>query len=143
MLSASSRIQLSAFAGAAPLQQRFLRTKAPQPPPFPTTATCPSPTCACAPTPELPEGFEIDHKAPLNGLISSYAQHVLVCTGKDDWPSKIEEDNSGDNLAADLKELLGRGGNYNDVCFGLDLRTWRSLDYRETAILTHVHPPPT
>lgn len=63
----------------------------------------------------MPEGLTIDYKTNLNGLISNYAQHVLICTGKDDWPSKIEEDNSGDNLAADLKELVGRGGVYNDV----------------------------
>ncbi|KAK4191364.1 Sucrase/ferredoxin-like-domain-containing protein [Podospora australis] len=85
-----------------------------KPPSFPTTPTCPSPTCACSPTPDLPEGVEIDHKTELNGVMSSYAQHVLICTGKDDWPSKIEEDNGGDNLAADLKELIGRGGKYND-----------------------------
>lgn len=63
----------------------------------------------------MPEGLAIDHKTKLNGLISNYAQHVLICTGKDDWPSKIEDENSGDNLAADLKELIGRGGVYNDV----------------------------
>ena len=63
----------------------------------------------------MPEGLGIDRKTPLNGMMPGYAQHVLVCTGKDDWPSKIEEDNSGDNLAADLRELLGRGGVYNDV----------------------------
>jgi hypothetical protein len=63
----------------------------------------------------MPEGLEIDRTTPLNGLISNYAQHVLVCTGKDDWPSRIEDDNSGDNLAADLRELVGRGGVYNDV----------------------------
>lgn len=66
----------------------------------------------------MPEGLEIDHKSPLNGLISSYAQSVLVCTGHADWPSKIEEENSGDNLAADLKELVGRKGVYNDVSYG-------------------------
>lgn len=64
--------------------------------------------------------MEIDHNAPLNGLISNYAQHVLICTGKDDWPSRIEEDNSGDNLAADLRELLGRGGQYSDVSISLN-----------------------
>ncbi|KAH8663939.1 FMI1 protein [Xylariales sp. PMI_506] len=79
-----------------------------------TVATCPLPTCDCAETPAMPEGLELDQKGKLNGLISSYAEQVLVCTGKDDWPSRIEEDNSGDNLAADLKELLGRGGVYSD-----------------------------
>ncbi|KAK3685586.1 Sucrase/ferredoxin-like-domain-containing protein [Podospora appendiculata] len=83
-------------------------------PEFPTVPSCPSPTCACAPTPALPEGFEIDHKTKINGLISNYAQQVLVCTGKDDWPSRIEEDSSGDNLAADLRELVGRGGIFSD-----------------------------
>lgn len=97
---------------AAP--RRALATKKTAPP-FPTTPTCPPPTCACAPTPELPPGLEIDREAPLNGLISNYAQHVLVCTGKDDWPSRIEEDNGGDNLAADLRELVGRGGKFSDV----------------------------
>ena len=63
----------------------------------------------------MPEGLDIDHKSKLNGLISNYHEHVLICTGKDDWPSRIEEDNSGDNLAADLKELFGRGGIYSDV----------------------------
>ena len=63
----------------------------------------------------MPDGLEIDHKGKLNGLISNYSEQVLICTGKDDWPSRIEEDNSGDNLAADLKELFGRGGVYSDV----------------------------
>lgn len=100
---------------ALAVPRRALATKSKTPPPFPTTPTCPSPTCACAATPELPEGFEIDRKASLNGLISNYAQHVLVCTGKDDWPSRIEEDNGGDNLAADLRELIGPKGKYSDV----------------------------
>ncbi|KAK4159354.1 Sucrase/ferredoxin-like-domain-containing protein [Cladorrhinum sp. PSN259] len=91
-----------------------LRTFATKAPSFPTIPTCPSPTCSCAPTPEFPPGFEIDRKTNINGLISNYAQHVLVCTGKDNWPSRIEDDNSGDNLAADLRELVGRGGQYSD-----------------------------
>lgn len=63
----------------------------------------------------MPLGSSIDQKANLNGLIAAYAQQVLICTGKTDWASRIEEDNSGDNLAADLKELLGRGGMFSDV----------------------------
>ncbi|ESZ92278.1 hypothetical protein SBOR_7318 [Sclerotinia borealis F-4128] len=62
----------------------------------------------------MPEGFEIDHLKPLNGTMAAYAEQVLICTGKPDWPSRIEEDNSGDNLAADIKELMGRGGMYSD-----------------------------
>lgn len=63
----------------------------------------------------MPEGLPIDHEGKLNGLISGYAEQVLICTGRGDWPSRIEEDSSGDNLAADLKELVGRGGIYSDV----------------------------
>jgi hypothetical protein len=63
----------------------------------------------------MPEGLEIDHSKPLNGTMAAYAEQVLVCTGKDDWLSRIEDENSGDNLAADIKELIGRGGVYSDV----------------------------
>ncbi len=63
----------------------------------------------------MPKGLEIDHSKSLNGTMAAYAEQVLVCTGKDDWLSRIEEENSGDNLAADIKELLGRGGVYSDV----------------------------
>jgi hypothetical protein len=91
------------------------RNVATRAPPFPVIPTCPPATCSCAPTPAVPEGLAIDRTTNLNGNISNYAQHVLVCTGKDDWSSRIEEDNAGDNLAADLKELLGRGGKYTDV----------------------------
>ncbi|RDL35412.1 Sucraseferredoxin-like protein [Venustampulla echinocandica] len=46
--------------------------------------------------------------------MSPYAEQVLICTGQGDWTSKIEEESSGDNLAADIKGLLGRGGIYAD-----------------------------
>lgn len=87
--------------------------------------TCPS-ACGdnnnnqCQPTPAMPDGLDIDHKGNLNGLITNYSEQVLICTGKDDWPSRIEDDNSGDNLAADLKELFGRGGVYSDVSYWPD-----------------------
>jgi len=63
----------------------------------------------------MPEGLEIDHAKPLNGTMAPYSEQVLICTGKPDWLSRIEEENSGDNLAADIKELMGRGGTYGDV----------------------------
>lgn len=88
-----------------------------KPPPFPTIPSCPSPTCSCAETPTMPEGLDIDHSKPLNGTMAAYAEQVLICTGKDDWVSRIEEENSGDNLAADIKELMGRGGIYSDVLY--------------------------
>lgn len=45
----------------------------------------------------------------------NHAQQVLICTGKDDWPSKIEDDDNGQNHAAMLRDLIGRGGPYSDV----------------------------
>jgi hypothetical protein len=63
----------------------------------------------------MPEGLKIDRCKPLNGTMASYAEQILICTGKPDWTSRIEDENDGDNLAADLKELLGRGGIYSDV----------------------------
>jgi len=62
----------------------------------------------------MPAGLEIDRSRPLNGTMAPYAEQVLICTGQPDWKSRIEEENDGDNLAADLKELLGRGGIYSD-----------------------------
>ncbi|KAG4427510.1 hypothetical protein IFR05_017005, partial [Cadophora sp. M221] len=64
--------------------------------------------------PAMPEGLPIDHSKPLNGTMAPYAEQVLICTGKDDWESKIEDENAGDNLAADIKELMGRGGVFSD-----------------------------
>ena len=72
--------------------------------------------------PALPDGLEIDHSKPLNGTMAPYSEQVLICTGQRDWKSRIEEENDGDNLAADLKKLLGRGGIYSDVCLCFTLR---------------------
>lgn len=93
-------------------------------PPFPTIPQCPSPACACASTPELPPDLPIEYNKPLNGTMAAYAEQVLVCTGKDDWVSRIEEENSGDNLAADIKELMGRGGIYSDVRIPVIIFQW-------------------
>lgn len=71
----------------------------------------------------MPPGKDIDHSKGLNGTMAAYAEQVLVCTGKEDWMSKIEEENSGDNLAADIKELVGRGGVYTDVSRTLGLKS--------------------
>ncbi|KAL3422708.1 Altered inheritance of mitochondria protein 32 [Phlyctema vagabunda] len=81
---------------------------------FPTIPKCPAATCRCSATPEMPEGLPIDYSKPLNGTMAGYSEQVLVCTGQNDWVSRIEEENSGDNLAADIKELMGRGGVYSD-----------------------------
>lgn len=64
--------------------------------------------------PAMPEGLEINYEKLLNGTMAAHAMQVLVCTGQTDWKSKIEEEKNGDNLAADLKELLLKG-EYSDV----------------------------
>ncbi|XEV05855.1 hypothetical protein FSHL1_011142 [Fusarium sambucinum] len=94
--------------------QSTRQTRPPPPPPFNTVPTCPEPTCGCAEPPKMPDDLPLDREGPLKGAIAGYAEHVLVCTGSADWPSKIEDDNDGDCLAADLKELFGRGGTYSD-----------------------------
>ncbi|KAF4976066.1 hypothetical protein FZEAL_7244 [Fusarium zealandicum] len=107
------------LAGISPVPRRAFAHKTrpsrpPPPPPFDTVPTCPEPTCGCAATPSMPEGLPLDREGPLKGAIAGYAEQVLVCTGRADWPSRIEDDDGGDNLAADLKELFGRGGTYSD-----------------------------
>lgn len=67
----------------------------------------------------MPEGLPIDHEQALNGTMAAYAQQLLVCTGKRDWTSRIEDDGENENwghLVRGLKRLLGRGGPYLDVC---------------------------
>lgn len=67
----------------------------------------------------MPEGLPIDHEQTLNGTMAAYAQQILVCTGKEDWTSRIENDGDGEGwggLVRGLKALLGRGGKYSDVC---------------------------
>ncbi|KAG5660699.1 hypothetical protein KAF25_003305 [Fusarium avenaceum] len=107
---------LTGFASASrrAFAQQARQTRTPPPPPFSTVPTCPEPTCGCAATPPIPEDMPLDREGPLKGAIAGYSEHVLVCTGNADWPSRIEDDNGGDCLAADLKELFGRGGTYSD-----------------------------
>ncbi len=64
--------------------------------------------------PKFPDGLEIDHSKPLNGTMAPYAEQLLVCTGQRDWTSRVEDENGGENIVADVKELVGRGGEYAD-----------------------------
>lgn len=50
-----------------------------------------------------------------------YAQHVVVRTGRDDWGSRIEDEDegvegTGVNFARSLKGLVGMGGKFFNVC---------------------------
>lgn len=57
--------------------------------------------------------------------MAPYAEQLLVCTGQSDWPSKVEDDHGGENLVADVKELIGRGGEFADVGFDFFLLSRR------------------
>lgn len=84
---------------------------------FSTIEKCPSPKCACAST---PTGLDIDHSRDLNGTMAAYTQHIVVFTGQRDWTSRIEDDGAGTGwgeLVRKLKEKLGRGGEFANVCY--------------------------
>ncbi|CZT18794.1 related to sucrose cleavage protein [Ramularia collo-cygni] len=80
------------------------------PPPFPVIETCPSPTCQCR---EAPAGLEIEREQSLNGSMAAYAEQILISTGKNDWKSRIEEE-EGAVLIRQMKKLLLKGGKYVD-----------------------------
>ncbi|RPB00174.1 hypothetical protein L873DRAFT_1681485 [Choiromyces venosus 120613-1] len=82
------------------------------------TETCP-PSCACS-LESLPEDLDIDRVTPLKGTMANYYRHLLVCTGRSDWASKIELDvaEPGGGLAGKIKELTavrGGGGKRKDL----------------------------
>lgn len=85
----------------------------------------------------MPEGLDIDHKKPLTGTVPRYARHVVIRTGRDDWSSRIEDEESsvqalqgseqeegpgktGVNFAKAVKALVGPRGKYHDVCTDQD-----------------------
>lgn len=49
-----------------------------------------------------------------------YAEQVLVSTGRDDWKSRIEEEDEAD-FVRELKGLLGRGGKFCDPYYNIAL----------------------
>lgn len=99
--------------GHAPLSSyRYnSHTNSPQVP-LRTVDTCPAPTCACAAT---PEGLHIDQELPLLNTKPPYDRHLVICTGRSDWTSRIEDDETSPNLAKGLKALMGPKGLLYDV----------------------------
>jgi hypothetical protein len=49
--------------------------------------------------------------------MAAYAQHLVVSTGKDDWSSRIEDEEglTGDFVRG-IKGVIGKGGEGFDVC---------------------------
>lgn len=62
----------------------------------------------------MPEGLDIDLKQNLNGTMAPYAEQILVCTGKNDWSSRIESDPDS-IMARGIKSFFVRDGIYSDV----------------------------
>tara|TARA_R110002003_G_scaffold214_38_gene16316 strand:+ start:1425 stop:1622 length:198 start_codon:yes stop_codon:yes gene_type:complete len=49
--------------------------------------------------------------------MAAYSEHVLLCTGKDDWHSNIEhEDGATGAFVKGLKGVIGKGSAGFDVC---------------------------
>lgn len=106
------------------LYVRFQSTKSTSPayrPRWQVTPSCPAPTCTCSAT---PEGLNIKRDGPMS--MPRYRAHIIVRTGRTNWASKIEDDESsiegqgwldkpGPNLAKVLKQMLGPGGKYYNV----------------------------
>ncbi|KAF2137330.1 uncharacterized protein K452DRAFT_291718 [Aplosporella prunicola CBS 121167] len=81
--------------------------------PFPVIESCPAPTCECRPYPQFPEDLPIDRKQNLNGTMAAYGEQILIATGKDDWTSKIEDDENS-LFQRQLRDLLVRNGELCD-----------------------------
>ncbi|KAK5108089.1 hypothetical protein LTR62_008806 [Meristemomyces frigidus] len=81
-------------------------------PPVPVIDHCPSPTCQCRAS---PAGLDIEREQNLNGSMPTYAEQIILSTGRSDWPSRIEEEESKDGaFVRQLKGLLLKGGKYAD-----------------------------
>lgn len=62
----------------------------------------------------LPPGLEVDTVLPLSNTAPPYNKHVVINTGRSNWCSKIAAEKDP-NMAKDLKELLGLGGELHNV----------------------------
>ena len=82
-------------------------------PPFPVVQECPSPTCQCR---ETPAGLDIERESSLNGSMPTYAEHVIVSSGKGDWKSKLEDEDGPEGVVRrHLKQYMGPGGKFYNV----------------------------
>ncbi|KAF2274235.1 uncharacterized protein EI97DRAFT_422724 [Westerdykella ornata] len=122
-LCTSRRFLPSLFHYSRPFSASALRRTS-HSPSIPHVPSCPSPTCACA---RMPPDLDIDRKSPLLHTMAPYTEQVVICTGKDDWSSRIEDEqsDSGDFLRG-IKGIIGRGGQAFDP-FNNILTTLSSL----------------
>jgi hypothetical protein len=66
--------------------------------------------------------------------MAAYSEQVILCTGKDDWHSNIEqEDGATGAFVKGLKGVIGKGGEAFDVC------SFPAGNVEETFVLTGGH----
>ncbi|TKA61883.1 hypothetical protein B0A55_11843 [Friedmanniomyces simplex] len=107
------------------------------PPPVPLIKQCPTPTCQCR---ESPPGLDIEREQNINGSMPTYAEQILISTGRSDWPSKIDEDESEDGaLVRQLRKYLLRDGKYSDPYHNVML-TNSSFPPTESPVHSTKHP---
>ncbi|KAF1917895.1 Sucrase/ferredoxin-like-domain-containing protein [Ampelomyces quisqualis] len=105
-LSRAPAFHIRQFQSASPLRP-FSSTQTRPQTSVPTTAACPSPTCECA---SFPPDLDIDRKTPLLNTMAAYAEQVILCTGKEDWHSNIEqEEGATGTFVKGLKGVIGKG----------------------------------
>ena len=62
----------------------------------------------------MPSGLDIERGQNINGSMAAYAEQLLISTGRNDWTSKIEDEDEA-VLVKQLRSFLMRGGKYSDV----------------------------
>lgn len=62
----------------------------------------------------LPPGLQVNTVLPLANTSPPYNKHVIISTGHSNWCSQIVAE-KGPNMAKELKELLGLGGELHNV----------------------------
>ncbi|EMC96411.1 hypothetical protein BAUCODRAFT_148027 [Baudoinia panamericana UAMH 10762] len=63
----------------------------------------------------MPEGLDIEREQNINGSMAAFAEQILISTGRSDWTSRIEEEESADGaFVRQLKDLLYKGGKFED-----------------------------
>ncbi|KAI4120194.1 MAG: hypothetical protein LQ338_007189 [Usnochroma carphineum] len=63
---------------------------------------------------QFPQGLEIDRSRPLVNTVASYNQHVVIATGKNDWESRIENEEGSGDMARALKDITKVQGDWFD-----------------------------
>lgn len=67
-----------------------------------------------SPSDLLPPGLQVNTVLPLANTSPPYNKHVIISTGHSNWCSQIVAE-KGPNMAKELKELLGLGGELHNV----------------------------